>query len=91
MKKFDTIYSNKFKSDLLNIKNKHKKYFRSVKKRVLEIEENPSKVELKKIKNKKDIFRNRIGKFRIFINLKFNCNQIIFLEIKLRKSNTYKN
>ena len=70
-----------------------KEYLPKIRENMKKITENPFSIPYVPLrgKSKKKIFRYVIGCFRLIIILEKKTKTVIFTNLKLRKSNTYKN
>jgi len=83
---FEVIFTKKAANRVQNLENSHKKKLKEI---ILTLRENPFSYPYKKIKGEENMYRIRIGKFRILYEVDEKDNLIIIFKVE-RRERAYK-
>lgn len=83
---FEVIFTKKAAKRVQNLENSHKKKLKEI---ILTLRENPFSYPYKKIKGEENMYRIRIGKFRILYEVDEKNSLIIIFKVE-RRERAYK-
>ncbi|HII67023.1 MAG TPA: type II toxin-antitoxin system RelE/ParE family toxin [Thermococcaceae archaeon] len=83
---FEVIFTKKAAKRVQNLENSHKNKLKEI---IITLRENPFSYPYKKIKGEENIYRIRIGKFRILYEVDEKNNLIIIFKVE-RRERAYK-